>query len=188
MDELGSPRRRGGAGQWGDDTGAALVEMAMALVLLVMLLVGMVSAGIAYNNQLALTHAAREGGRYAATLPVNNFGSIGAWLADVSSQTIQDATGSLDTGVSGRYVCVAYVYPGGVGGPDPDDRTSRYEVFADGSTNSDGQQCITGGDGRPANERRVQVVVERQVEINAILFSPVVTLDAEAVNRFEASQ
>lgn len=172
----------------GNQRGAALVELAIALPLLVMLLVGMVSAGIAYNNQLALTHAAREGGRYAATLPVTNFASLGAWLSEVSDQTVIEGTGSLDDGVDGRYVCVAYVYPQGVGGPDPDDRTMRLELFADGSTSSDGQQCITGGDGRPNTERRVQVLVGRNTDFTVVFFSTNLSLDAEAVNRFEAAQ
>jgi len=87
----------------GDSRGAALVELALALPLLVMLLVGMVSAGIAYNNQLALTHAAREGGRYGATLPVTNFGSLAAWLDEVSDQAVADDEGVravLDPGAS----------------------------------------------------------------------------------------
>lgn len=170
------------------DRGASLVELALALPLLVMLLVGMVSAGIAYNHQLALTHAAREGGRYAATLPVTNFADLDAWLVEVSDQTVADATGALNDGVDGRYVCVAYVYPQGVGGPDPDDQTKRRELFADGSTNVDGQQCLAGGDGRPTTERRVQVVVRRNTDFNVVFFSSTVTLDAEAVNRFEAEQ
>lgn len=169
------------------DRGASLVELALALPLLVMLLVGMVSAGIAYNNQLALTHAAREAGRYGATLPVES-GAMNAWLTTVSDQAIADATGSLDDGVDGRYVCVAYVYPDGLGGPDPDDKTTRYELFEDGTDNTDNQQCIDGGDGRPDEERRVQVVVARDMDFNVVFFSRDVTLDAEAVNRYEAHQ
>jgi len=34
-----------------------------------------VSAGVAYNLKITLTHAAREAARYAATLPVSNFES-----------------------------------------------------------------------------------------------------------------
>jgi hypothetical protein len=49
-----------------------------------------------------------------------------------------------------------------------------------------GQQCISGGDGRPDSERRVQVVTGRETVFNVVFFSPTVALDAEAVNRFEA--
>ncbi|HET9260720.1 MAG TPA: TadE family protein, partial [Acidimicrobiia bacterium] len=78
------------------EPGAALIEMAIALPILVMLLVGIVSAGVAYNHQLSLTHAAREGGRYGATLPVE---SMSDWLDVIIAQAVQDATGALNDGV-----------------------------------------------------------------------------------------
>jgi len=166
------------------DRGAALIELAFALPLIVMLVVGMVSSGIAYNQQLSLTHAAREGGRYAATLPVTNFNAqpdpMAAWLDEITDQTIEDATGSLDAGVPGRYVCVAYVHPNGVVATD---RTAR---LVDGGSVELGQQCITGGDGRPASERRVQVVVGRDTQFSVVFFSSIIHLDAEGVSRYEA--
>jgi len=169
--------------KWSGDTrGAALVELAFALPLLIMLVVGMVSAGIAYNNQLALTHAAREGGRYAATLPVTNFGTMDDWLAEIIAQTVDDATGTLAVGVPGRYVCVAYVHPDGAVASD---QTARRILDSGGlQTTQLGQQCIT--DGRPDSERRVQVAVARDSDFNAIFFSSTIHLDSEAVNRFEA--
>jgi hypothetical protein len=160
------------------------VELAFALPLLIMLLVGMVSAGIAYNHQLALTHAAREGGRYAATLPVNE-GAMNDWLETVADQVIADATGSLDDGVDGRYVCVAFVYPSG-------GETASLTI-GDGGP-SDTEACIPDddednpGDGRPDSERRVQVVVGRDANFSVVFWSAVLNLDARAVNRFEAAQ
>jgi hypothetical protein len=222
MDELGRPRRGGGAGLRGDNTGASLVEMAMALVLLVMslgatassrlqrpvvrsrareshgaalvelafalplliiLIVGMVSAGTAYNHQLALTHAAREGGRYGATLPVNP-GSMDTWLETVINQTVADATGTLDPGVPGRYICVAYVHPNGTASGDS---TTRRILNTSGLQPSESDECFTSGDGRPNDERRVQVVVGRDTDFTVVFFSSVLNLDAEAVNRFEAA-
>ena len=172
------------ARKWsGDDRGAALVELAFALPLLIMLLVGMVSAGIAYNHQLALTHSAREGGRYAATLPVADLG-MDAWLTEIISQTIDDATGSLGPGVPGRYVCVAYVYPNGL---SADDQTTRKVLIGSGPPTTDMAECYVGGDGRPDTERRVQVVVARETDFSAVVFSQTLTIDSEAVNRFEAS-
>ncbi len=167
---------------FGDERGASLVELAFALPLLIMLLVGMVSAGIAYNHQLALTHAAREGGRYAATLPVDP-GAMNAWLTEVSDQVIADATGALDDGVDGRYVCVAYVHPNGTAS---NDTTTR--IVIDPSrpgTIQTASDCFT--DNRPAGERRVQVHVGRDTDFNVVFFSTTVGLDSEAVNRFEAA-
>lgn len=164
------------------ERGAALIELAFALPLVIMLIVGMVSAGIAYNRQLSLTHAAREGGRYAATLPVTNFPTMGDWLTEVIDQTVTDATGSLDAGVPGRYVCVAYVHPDGVVASD---QTARLILDSSGYGSVQiGQQCLS--DGRPDSERRVQVATARDTDFNVVFFSTTVTLDSEAVNRFEA--
>ena len=48
------------------EKGASAVEFAIILPILVMLIFGIVQFGIAYNNYIALTHAAREGARLAA--------------------------------------------------------------------------------------------------------------------------
>ncbi|HUG08655.1 MAG TPA: TadE family protein [Acidimicrobiia bacterium] len=173
-----------GSKWYGHERGASLVELAFALPLLIMLLVGMVSAGIAYNHQLALTHAAREGGRNAATLPVTNFTTMGDWLDEVLGQVVDDATGTLDPGVPGRYVCVAYVYPDGFTSLD---QTTRLVLSGDTLGSPESAPCIAD-DGRPTTERRVQVVVRRDTDFNVIFFSSTITLDAEAINRFEAAQ
>lgn len=48
------------------DSGAAAVEFALVMPVLLLLLFGMIDFGRAYNMQLALTQAAREGVRVAA--------------------------------------------------------------------------------------------------------------------------
>jgi len=48
------------------ESGAALVEFALVLSLLVMLVFGIVEFGRAYNAQVTLTHATREGARVLA--------------------------------------------------------------------------------------------------------------------------
>lgn len=50
----------------GSERGAAAIEFALLLPVLVMILVGVFEFGLAYNNYLAVTHAAREGARMAA--------------------------------------------------------------------------------------------------------------------------
>lgn len=163
--------------------GASLVELALALPILMMLLVGMVSAAVAYNHQLALTHAAREGGRYAATLPVTNFANMEAWLGEIVTQVVDDATGTLDPGADGRWVCVAYVFPNGSVGTDQTARRILNGGVLGGIES--GQQCTT--DGRPDTERRVQVVVRRDAEFSVVFFSSTITLNSEGVSRFEAA-
>lgn len=163
--------------------GAALVEFALLMPLLLMLFLGIVSVGIAYNHQLSITHAARESARFAATLPVENFADKSAWLDAIAAQVIENGTGSLADGTPGRLVCVAYVYPqGSASGTDPTERR-----LDDGTVPlvRDGFPCFV--DGRPDAERRVQVEVSRETEFSVLVFSRTLTLDSEAVSRFEAA-
>lgn len=165
----------------GSTSGAALVEFAILAPLLIMLLFGIVTAGLAFNNALALSHAAREAGRHAATLPVSNFADLDAWLDAVKTQVITDSDGSLADGVAGRQICVAYVHPAGSLSTDVTRRVSR---DASGTDTYADATCLA--DGRPNTERRVQITVERDADLNVILFSTTVTLDSQSVNRFEA--
>jgi Flp pilus assembly protein TadG len=150
-----------------------------------MLLFGVVSTGMAFNHNLSLTHAARESSRFAATLPVSNFSSeadpLRAWLDAVAARAVADSNGSLDDGVAGRTVCVAYVYPNGSLGTD---QTTRVVVDPAGTSTYDALDCFS--DLRPNDERRVQVQVERTVEFSALVFTTDLTLDSEAVSKFEA--
>lgn len=65
---VGASRRtgRGPGGQWKDERGAAMVELALVLPMLVLLLVGIVEAGRAYGASVALQGAARDGARLVA--------------------------------------------------------------------------------------------------------------------------
>ncbi|WP_275411822.1 TadE/TadG family type IV pilus assembly protein [Winogradskya humida] len=49
-----------------DDRGAAAVEMAIVLPLLLLIVLGIIEFGIGWNRQLNLTEAAHEGARVAA--------------------------------------------------------------------------------------------------------------------------
>ena len=49
-----------------DQAGASAVELALVMPLLVMILFAIFQFGIAFNNWISLTHAAREGARLAA--------------------------------------------------------------------------------------------------------------------------
>ncbi len=48
------------------EKGAAAIEFALILPVLIVLIFGMIEFGRAYNAYLAVTHAAREGARLAA--------------------------------------------------------------------------------------------------------------------------
>ena len=54
-----------------NEKGASAVEFALILPILVMLVFGIFQFGIAYNNYITITHAAREGARLAA-VDLNN--------------------------------------------------------------------------------------------------------------------
>src|SRR6266496_3369090 len=107
-----------------DERGAALVEMALCLPLLVALLVGIVSGGTGYSRKISLDTASRDGARYGATLPVTSpyttLAGTSQWLSAVADVVEKSALNDLKAGTAGRSICVAYVYPGGTPGSTTD--------------------------------------------------------------------
>jgi hypothetical protein len=158
-----------------------MVELAIVIPVLVMLLLGIVSAGSVYNQKLSLTNGAREGARYGATLPVGNFANINAWLDNVAGV----AGGAVDEGfgasVPGRVTCIAYVYPQGI---TPDDRTTRRRD-AGGLVTYSNQPCYS--DGRPSTERRVQIILQRNATIDTGFVHISIALTGRSVARFESA-
>ena len=69
-----------------NEKGASAVEFALVLPLFVMLIFGMFQFGIAFNNWIAITHAAREGARLAA---------VGQY-DEQFEQTVKDRAPSVD--------------------------------------------------------------------------------------------
>jgi Flp pilus assembly protein TadG len=145
-----------------------MIELALVLILLVMLLVGTVTAAVAFGRGNSIQNAAREASRYAATRD-----EVASNLNEVIQVAKAASSGDLDPSAPGYYVCVAYV--NGVanvrateGSPPtlPGDNT-----------------CYA--DGRPATETRVQVTAGRDTTINAIVFSTDVPLTTEAAARYE---
>jgi Flp pilus assembly protein TadG len=85
-------------------SGASAVEFALVVPLLVMLLLGMTTAGLSLNKALGTTDAVREGARFAATtatspVPVGS----SSWSAAVQLKTVQLSAGSL---TASDQVCV----------------------------------------------------------------------------------
>src|SRR6266513_376229 len=106
------PRRAMSSQRQSDrERGAALVEFALVLPLVLMLTFGMVSSALAYNHKMDLIHAAREGARYGATLPRDQcIGSpnpcgTSTWAQVVQSVVVQRSLGD----VTAAEVCVALV-------------------------------------------------------------------------------
>ena len=161
------------------EQGAQLVEFALVLPLLLTLLLGIITGGIAFSRNIAIDNAARESARYGATLPVDT--TMNDWLNDVADVAIRSATGDLDDGEQGRQVCVAYVHPDGT---DTTDQTTRLTIDASGARSVvAGSPCFT--DGRPNDERRVQIQLQRQSDLILAMWDRTLTLESESTVRFE---
>jgi hypothetical protein len=149
-----------------------MVEMAMVFSLLIMLLVGTVTAAIAFGQNNSIENSAREASRFGATLPgpVNN-----TWLQTVRNVARAAAQGELDPTSPGQYICVAFISP----------------TLILSLTDTAGAEAYPGipcfADGLPADELRVQVLTQTDATIEAVLFSTDVTLSAPAAARYERS-
>lgn len=147
------------------DRGAAMVEMAFIFSILVMLLVGVVTSALAFGQKNSIENAAREASRYAATLKPMDLNTV----LDVARSAAQ---GDLDGGVDGQYICAAYL---------SDTGWQKLEETGGGAPVPDSGQCYSDG----LSDIRVQIVTERDSEINAALFSIDFTLNAQATARYE---
>ena len=58
------------------DTGAAAVELALVLPILMLLVMGIIDFGMAYNRQISLTASAREGARWLALHATDQTGAV----------------------------------------------------------------------------------------------------------------
>src|SRR3954463_2611915 len=93
------------------ERGAGLVEFAFVFPVLVMLLFGLLSGGMAWNQNLALSQGVRVGARYGATLPTTNYTNMDDYLDVLATRVIDNSDGNVSSTTSGRMVCVAYVHP-----------------------------------------------------------------------------
>ncbi len=163
------------------DRGAVLVEAAFITTLLIMLLMGTVTSAIAFSQNSTLQTSGREASRFGAALPIE--GNLTTWLGQVLDVAKSSSNGNLGNAVPGQNICVAYVYPKGSATTD---RTTRMVETAGVRTGAvSGAKTWCYDDGRPDDERRVQVLVERQASINAAVFSLDVDLSVPTVARFE---
>jgi hypothetical protein len=94
-------------------------------------------------------------------------------LGEVRDVARAAAQGDLDATVPGQYICVAFT----------DGVTAQRLTDTGGIEATGSATCFN--DGRPSGELRVQVVTEREVTIQAVLFSTDVTVSAPAAARYE---
>jgi Flp pilus assembly protein TadG len=159
----------------GRDRGAVLVEFAIVLPVFAMLILGLFSGGMAYNNKQQITTAAREGARFGSTLhelqcsPTSNCGGS-TWAQLVRSVTLQRSAGTLES----ANICVALVEGSG---------SAPVAVSAAHTTAGGTAACYA--DGSPDAGKRVQVVVTRQDQLEVLVFTRDLTLRARATARLE---
>lgn len=164
------------------DRGASLVEFAIVLPVLVTLLLGMISSGVAYNQKLDLVSAAREGARYGATLPstqtfTSGYATPNTWEYGIRQYVVDKSGGALTT----AQVCVSLVE-----GATP-------SVVGGHTTDAGGQPCV-GTDAYPSYNattdrgRRVQVLVSRPGKIDLGVFPTMnFTMTSKAIAKSESS-
>jgi Flp pilus assembly protein TadG len=167
-----------GEQQFEHERGAVLVEGAFLITLLFSLLLGTVTAGIAFSQKTSLQTASREASRFGATLPVN--GDMTKYLNEVLEVAKAAAGNDLEASAAGQEICIAYVYPKGTTAAD---RTTR--IVESGGVKGSITAAMCFDDGRPDDERRVQVVTGRVSTIQAAVFSVDVNLSSPSSARFE---
>jgi Flp pilus assembly protein TadG len=161
------------------ESGAALVEFALILPVFMILVLGVFSGAIVYNQKLDLAHAAREGARFGSVL--NTTASLtgncasSSWASCVQGITVERSGGDLTTGG----VCVALVKDDGV------------TVYSD--TNHAASWFSTNGSANCPNANdsagkgtHVQVTAERNGKIEALVLKWNMTLKSNASARYEA--
>lgn len=171
--------------------GAAAVEFGIISVLVFALVFGMFSGAMAWNAKQALTHSAREGVRFGATLPPppSDDGTIpdwAAWKERVADVAIEAAYGELNTSLyPDAYVCVAYI-PSGEARHEPLGPATSDEGFDDTlALSNDPNLCYD--DSRDPTEERIQVLVARPHEFQFILGAVPLALRSRAITRHEVT-
>lgn len=159
------------------------MEFALVLPLFMMLMLGMFTGGVAYNQDISLTHAAREGARYGATLPKGTV-APSAWLAAVSTRIEEAAAGELDavtTPATGHYICVALVDgSGALQGVSP----NQYSYRSPNTPTSVPDRCYVDGVVDPSFGR-IHVLVGRPGRIQLLVTRMTLNLSSRATARYE---
>jgi Flp pilus assembly protein TadG len=160
-------RARRGSG----DRGAAVAEFALVLPVLVMLMLGIVSAGLLWNTKLQMAHAVREGARHGSTIPVDQAFDSGTWASNVRTLIVNRSAGDLTS----SDVCVALVE-----GATP----AVFDTDSSFTTKGDGTACYDDS-GEGDDSLRVQVLAAGAGTIETGFWSWDVDLEAEATAKHE---
>lgn len=141
------------------ERGAALVEAAIILPILMMLTFGIWTTSRAWNIRTTMDHAAREAARYAAT--------IDPWDAGTSPGVVR-ALADADMGTSS--IDIALV------------NTTCIELISDTSSSCDGSHTNNTG-----TDQIFVKLTYPNYTLDFIFFTTVVSFDTTAVSRYENS-
>ncbi len=153
------------------ERGAALVEFALILPIVVSLLLGMVTGGIAYNKKIAITDSVRGAARYGATLA-----DSATFATSVRDRLVQLSASEL----TGSDVCVQLIR----GGSTPVVVRSWYSSAGNTScpsTFGTAPTTPTVTDGYCV----VKVWGMKEAKLQAVLFNSDLRLKAGSVAAFE---
>lgn len=148
-------------------SGTALIETAMVMPVIALVLVGMVSCGLALVESMSLESAARDVARSGAVLPYDEPPEGMTWtsaLEAVAAAQIPDL-GVADT------ICIALV-DGATGNP----------VSSQLTTAGDGGACFAEA---ATDDLRVQIEVSKSATIDLAFYSHPITLSARGSARYE---
>ena len=163
--------RPGWGRRWQQEHGAALVEFALVLPVVVSLLLGLMSGGLAYNKKLAITDAVGGAARYGATLADSS-----TFAGSVRDRLVQQSAGEL----SGSDVCVELIRAGST-------NTVVRSWYASGGNTS----CPTQFGTAPTTPSVttgscvVKVWGMKEAKLQAVLFNSDLKLKAGSVAAFE---
>jgi Flp pilus assembly protein TadG len=93
-----------------NDSGASAVEFALVVPLLILLLIGTITAGMTYSDHLSITNGAREAARYGAAADATN---PATWAASVQSRVQQVYFNAAGQTPTDDQVCVKLVSQSG---------------------------------------------------------------------------
>ncbi len=150
------------------ERGAAAIEFALVLPLLVMLLMGTVTGGMTYYQKISMADAAREAARFGATADVAKTPN---WASTVRTRAVTAATGVLDPA------------------PAPNDPKVCVQFYKTGVVATTAGECInaptppssaTAGTGCV-----VRVYASKPASLDIGIMSWPLTLDEEAFARYE---
>jgi hypothetical protein len=140
-----------------------------------MLILGMITFGMALDRQMTIGSAGREAARYGATVAQDQSFVSGTWAGNVREVAVQRSNEQLES----ARVCVALVT-----GRDEATALTRAGYPAGWYTTRGGTlPCFAQTD--PDDRMRVQVEVQRDVHVDVLIFARTITLVSRATAAFE---